>query len=77
MSTPRARVLEDRRRPGVVDNGQDSGCAGERGEGGDIEGFDLPARRAFQVKEACTMESGGDRVGVATVDVVNGDAQAR
>src|SRR6185312_12828604 len=70
-------VLEDRRRPGVVDNREDAGGTSQRGEGGDVEGFDLPARRALQVEEAGTGESGGDGGGVAAVDIVDGDAQAR
>ncbi|MFO1211082.1 MAG: hypothetical protein U1E40_18005 [Amaricoccus sp.] len=71
------RVLEDRRRPAVVDDGEDVGRFRGSGEGGHVEGLDPPARGAFEIEQPGAGKGDGGGSGVAAVHVVHGDAHAR
>ena len=71
------RALEDRRSPAVVDHRDDAGGAGQRRQPRQVLGLEHPAGRAFEIEQPRPGQRPGDRVGVAAIDELDGDAEAR
>ena len=54
------RLLEDRRRPGIVDEAQGAVLPRQRRQSPDIVGLHGPARRAFEIEELGARQRGRD-----------------